>query len=164
MPNFLGHTREVSKTTKEQVMRVRIGRVRTNSGLVVHLSIGGDPCACGYKVNAEISRVGTKTRFCKRGFTAARITAAQQANNYAASRWSPTAATILAEIIESRRTPAERAASAAKFAQTQWAQDIAAAAAAPPYRHRTFAEIRAALLGTTTDVHPDQLALLPAAA
>jgi hypothetical protein len=110
-------------------MNVRIGRKRSSAGLVVHLSIGGDPCACGQKVNTTASAAAATARLCKRGFTAHRIAAAQQANSYAASRFDATVATILCAVVESRRTPAERAASAAKFAETQFAQDLAAAAA-----------------------------------
>lgn len=146
-------------------MKVHIGRVRDNAGLVVHLSIGGDPCACGHTPKTEVTRLGAKTRLCKRGFADHRIAAAQQANNYAGpGRFSTTVATFLADVVESRRTPEERAASAAKFADTQLAKDMADVAADTyeaqiARRHRTWAEIRA-------DHHPEmagQLALIPAA-
>jgi hypothetical protein len=132
----------------EAAMDVRIGRIRTNAGLVAHLSINGEACGCGHKVTADISRVGTKTRLCRRGFTAARIAAAQLANSYTARRFSAAVAAILADVVDSRRTPAERAASTAKADRTEFARDLAAAAADTfdaqlARRHRTWAEIRA---------------------
>lgn len=137
---------------------VRIGRVR--SGLVVHLAIFGSTCSSLRPVRVEVNERAATARLCKSCFTPARIARAEQANNFGSS-FNETAAKLLCAIADSRRTPEERAASAAKFAETAFAKDIAAAHAAPIRRHRTFAEIRAALNPTTVD--PDQLAFALAA-
>lgn len=141
---------------------VRIGRIRSGRNLAVHLSIAGDTCSSRRPVNAEVNERAATARLCKSCFTPARIARAQQANGYGKS-FNATVANILCAVIDSRRTPEERAASAAKFAETAFARDIAAAnAPVIPIRRRTWAEIRA-------DFHPTteiagQLELLPAAA
>lgn len=137
---------------------VRIGRVR--SGLVVHLAIHGTTCSSLRPVRVEVNERAATARLCKKCFTPERITRAQQANRKPINE---VAANILCTIVEARRTPEERAASAVKFAETAFARDIAAAnAPVIPIRRRTWAEIRA-------DFHPTteiagQLELLPAAA
>lgn len=144
---------------------VRVGRVRSGRKLAVHLAIHGATCSSRREINVEVNERAATARLCRKCFTPARIARAQQANNYGKA-FNMTAAKFLAAVTESQRTPEERAASAAKFAQTAFARDIAAANVPAPRRPvRTFAEIYADFHPQTIEpVHPDQLALLPAAA